>query len=90
MTGPVAGSAEILAALAKMTADERREWVAEIESASVNLSNAAYAFAGNVPDAQPDPDTWAAPFLWLGAYQLDHALERIPTQTPATIPPVEG
>ena len=74
---PTFRSADILSALARMTADERTEWVSLLRNAAACLSNAGYALAGNVPDAQPDPDTWAAGFLWLGAYQLDQALEHV-------------
>ena len=79
MSIPTFRSADVLAALARMTSDERAEWVALVNRASANLSNAHYALTGNVPDAQPDPDTWAASFFWLGAYQLGHALEQITT-----------
>ncbi len=77
MTTPTFDTADVLAALERMTSDQRVEWVAMIKSASVNLSNAEYAFAGNAPDAKPDPDTWAADSFWLGTYQLDRALEQI-------------
>ncbi|PZR51664.1 hypothetical protein DNL40_15480 [Xylanimonas oleitrophica] len=70
-------SADVLAALAQMDSDERTEWVALVKRAAANLSNAEYAWAGNAPDAQPDPDTWAANFFWLGTYQLAHALEQV-------------
>ena len=82
MNLPTFRSADVVAALARMTSDQRAEWVALVNRASANLSNAHYAFAGNVPDAQPDPDTWAANFFWLGAYQLGHALQQV-TAEPA-------
>lgn len=77
MSTPAFRSQDVLTALARMNSDERTEWVALVKRAAANLSNAEYAFAGNAPDAQPDPDTWAANFFWLGAYQFGHALEKI-------------
>lgn len=76
---PIPSDEEVLAALAQMTADQRTEWVALVERASANRSNAAYGFGGNVPQAKPDPETWSATYLWLGLYQLAHAIEQIPT-----------
>lgn len=67
----------VLAALAKMSADERATFTQVLRNAAASLSNAEYAFSGNVPDAQPDPDTWAARFLWLGADQLEYALTKL-------------
>jgi hypothetical protein len=75
VNAPTFDSADVRAALARMNSDERGEWVSLLRRAAANLSNAEYAFAGNVPDAQPDPDTWAAGMLWLGVYQLAYALE---------------
>jgi len=64
--------AEVLEA---MTPETRAIWVERLRVAAANLSNAAYALAGNVPEAQPDPMTWATTYLALGAYQVEHALE---------------
>jgi len=80
MSTPKFRSEDVLAALSRMNSGEHTEWVALVRRAAANLSNAEYAFAGNVPDAPPDPDTWAASFLWLGTYQLGHALEQITTE----------
>ncbi len=77
MITPTFGTADVLAALERMNCDQRAAWVALVKSASVNLSNAEYAFAGKVPDAKPDPDMWAADSFWLGTYQLSHAVEQI-------------
>lgn len=77
MTAPAFGPGDVVALLAALNPDDRTEWIGLLRRAAANLSNAAYALAGNVPDAQPDPDTWAAGYLWLGAYQIDHALERL-------------
>jgi hypothetical protein len=77
MNAPTFRSEDVLAAMSRMKSDERTEWLSLLKRAAANLSNAEYAFTGNVPDAQPDPDTWAANFLWLGTYQLAHALEQI-------------
>lgn len=77
MTTPTFGTADVLGALERMNSDQRAEWVALVKNACVNLSNAEYAFAGNAPEAKPDPDTWAADSFWLGTYQLGRALEQI-------------
>ena len=65
----------ILMHLALLPDAERAEWLALLHRAAANLSNAEYAFAGNVPAAQPDPETWAAVMFSLGTSQLERALE---------------
>lgn len=77
MSAPGFRSEDVPAVVARMTDDERIEWVSLLRNSAANLSNAEYALAGNVPDAQPDPVTWAATYLWLGVYQLSRALERL-------------
>ncbi|MEG3614639.1 hypothetical protein [Isoptericola haloaureus] len=77
MSTPTFDTADVLAALERMNSDQRAEWVALVKNACVNLSNAEYAFAGDVPDAKPDPDAWAADSFWLGTYQLGRAVDQI-------------
>ncbi len=81
MSTPTFGTADVLAALERMTSDQRAEWVALVKRACVSLSNAECAFAGNAPEAKPEPDMWAADSFWLGTNQLGRALEQIAPDT---------
>ena len=66
-------SREISEVLGKKTAAEREAWVELLRRGAQNLVNACHALQGNLPEAQPDPETWAAQWIAVGLDQIDAA-----------------
>ena len=66
-------SKEISEALGGKTAAEREAWVELLRRGAQNLVNACHALQGNLPEAQPDPETWAVQWLAVGLDQIDAA-----------------
>lgn len=66
-------SEEIREMIGSKTATEREAWVELLRRGAQNLVNAAYALQGNLPEAQPDPTTWASQWLALGLDQIEAA-----------------
>lgn len=56
-----------------MTADERKAWAEQLRKGAQNAVNAAFALQGNLPEAQPDPTTWAFSWLTVAFDQIEAA-----------------